>query len=391
MQWIRLRSIVRHAEARSPYYRDAFRAAGFSSVDLRSWDDLKLIPPTPRPALQGSETLIANGYDRARLHRSHTSGSTGMPTTTFFDGRAWTLGRKVLKARARFACGLRPWDRVAVFQENVPAGFRVGATGRLASASIHRPPGELVDALVRFAPTTLYGPPSHLDQLGQTGIELPHLRLVFTSAETLDGATRRRLTDGFGTEPLDIYGCTEVKEVAWQCGERGAYHVNAEWLIVEVSDLERAPSVPAGSILITALYNRAMPLLRYAVGDTGQAVQGGCPCGRGLPLMFPVLGRSVDYLRLPRGDFLSPYTLTCAVEAVRGMRQYQIVQRVAHEVSVLVVPDRSFTDDTPRAIRAALSSHLAGLTVRVELVEIIPREPSGKFRIVRTELHDRPR
>lgn len=384
IQWSRLQTIIRHAESRSPYYREAFRRAGFSSADLRTWDDLKRVPPTPRHALQRPEAMVADGFKPTRLHRSHTSGSTGMPTTTFFDDRAWTIARRVLKLRARLACGLRPADRVAVFQEDVPEGFEVRGLGRLASVSIHRRPSEILDELVRFAPTALYGAPSHLDQVGQIGVRLPSVRLVFTSAEMLDESTRLRLTDAFGTRPLDVYGCTEVKEVAWQCRESDAYHINAEWLIVEVSD--GSAGVPEGAALLTSLYNRAMPLLRYQVGDTGRAVDGACPCGRGLPLMFPVLGRNVDYFRLPGGDVVSPYTLTCAVEAIRGMRQYQIVQRSVNAVSFLVVPGASFSEGTPHAIRGALASHLPGVSVGVEVVEAIPREASGKFRIVRTEL-----
>jgi phenylacetate-CoA ligase len=76
---------------------------------------------------------------------------------------------------------------------------------------------------------------------------------------------------------------------------------------------------------------------------------------------------------------------------VRGLKQYQIVQRRADEVSVRVVPDGAFSEETPRAIRAALAGPLPGLTVQVEVVEAIPREPSGKFRIVRNDLNDRPR
>jgi phenylacetate-CoA ligase len=374
--------MVRHAELRSPFYREVFRNAGFTSADLRGWEDFSRIPVTPRVALQQSERLVCEGYDLDRLHKSRTSGSTGTPTTTYFDPFAWTVARRVLKLRARLACGLRPWDRVAVFQEEVPDNFRVAGLGRVASVSLHRPPSEIADSLTRFAPTTLYGPPSHLDRLSEAGIRLPSVKRVFTSAEMLDEGTRRRLTEAFGTPPLDIYGCTEVKEVAWQCGQGDAYHVNAEWVIVEVSD---------GAILLTSLYNRAMPLLRYQVGDTGREVSEMCPCGRGLPLMFPVLGRSVDYLRLPSGGFLSPYTLTCAVEVVRGMRQYQIVQHRLDEVSVRVIPDHAFTGDTAPAIRAALAGPLPGVNVGVEVVESIPREPSGKFRIVRSELNDRPR
>ena len=386
IQWARLQAIVRHAERRSRFHRERFRGAGFSSDDLRTWDDLARIPVTTRDDLQEPERLLADGYAPARLRRSHTSGSTGKPTTTYFDERAWTLGRHALKLRARLASGLRPWDRIAVFQEDVPEGFATALAGRRASVSLHRTPAEIADELTRFAPTALYGPPSQLLRLSEAGAKLAGLRLIFTSAELLDGLTRGRLERDFGVPVLDIYGCTETKEVAWQCRERGGYHVNAEWLVVEICKGKEPGGLPEGTILITSLYNRGMPLLRYRVGDTGRSLAGGCACGRGLPLILPTDGRAVDYLSLPAGGRVSPYTLTCSVENVRGLGQYQIVQEARDRVVMRVIPRGTLAPEAREELRQALSASLTGIEVRVEIVESLPREPSGKFRVVRSDV-----
>ena len=89
-------------------------------------------------------------------------------------------------------------------------------------------------------------------------------RLIFTSGELLDPATRRAIEDGFGAPVFDIYGCTELKEIAWECPAHAGLHLNADWILLEVD-----PPGSAGKILVTPLYSRAMPLLRYEVGDTG--------------------------------------------------------------------------------------------------------------------------
>jgi phenylacetate-CoA ligase len=390
LQWVRLRSMVRHAERRCPFHRERFRAAGFSAEDLRTWDDLARIPITTRDDLQEPERLLAEGYTPGRMHRSHTSGSTGKPTTTYFDRRAWTLGRQVLKLRARLACGLRPWDRVAIFQEDVPGGFFTSMAGRLASVSLHLPPAEILDDLMAFAPTAVYGAPSQLARLAEAGAELSSLRLIFTSAELLDGVTRGLLERDFGVPVLDVYGCTEAKEVAWQCRERGGYHVNAEWLVVEICDGADPGGPPEGTILITSLYNRGMPLLRYRVGDTGRSLDAGCACGRGLPLILPTDGRAVDYISLPAGGQVSPYTLTCSVETVLGLRQYQIVQEATDRVVLRVIPNGELGSEAREQLRRALSPALPNVEVGVEVVDSLPREPSGKFRVVRSDV-SRPR
>lgn len=386
LQWVRLLSMVRHAERHCPFHRERFEAIGFSAADLRTWDDFARIPITSRDDLQHPERLLAEGYTPGRMHRSHTSGSTGRPTTTYFDRRAWMLGRHVLKLRARLAGGLRPWDRIAVFQEDVPGGFVTSLAGRRASVSLHLPPAAILDDLAAFAPTALYGPPSQLVRLAEAGAELPGLRLIFTSAELLDGVTRGRLERDFGVPVLDVYGCTEAKEVAWQCRERAGYHVNAEWLIVEICDGADPSGPPKGTILITSLYNRGMPLLRYNVGDTGRALEGGCACGRGLPLILPTMGRAVDYITLPSGGEVSPYTLTCSIETVPGLRQYQIIQEARNQVTVRVVPHGTLDSEARELLQRALSPSLPGVVVRVEVLESLPREPSGKFRVVRSDV-----
>jgi phenylacetate-CoA ligase len=386
LQWGRLRSMVRHAERHCPFYRERFRSVGFSAEQLRTWADLARIPITTRDDLQQPERLLAEGYAPGRMHRSHTSGSTGKPTTTYFDRRSWMVGRHVLKLRARLACGLRPWDRIAVFQEDVPRGFVTSMVGRRASISLHRPPSEILGELAAFAPTALYGAPSQLGRLAEAGVRLPGVRLIFTSAELLDGVTRSRLEHEFGAPVLDIYGCTEAKEVAWQCRERCGYHVNAEWLVVEICDGTDPAGPPEGTILITSLYNRGMPLLRYRVGDMGRTLHGGCACGRGLPLIQPTVGRTVDHVRLPGGGQVSPYTLTCSVENVPGLRQYQIVQETKDRVVVRVIPNGELDQGARELLREALGPSLPGIEVRVEIVQSLPREPSGKFRVVRSDV-----
>jgi phenylacetate-CoA ligase len=379
LQWRRLQIAIRHAYAHTPLYRERLRAVGATPDDIASPEDLRLLPPTTREDLRDPDAILANSLERADLRVSMTSGSTGRRTTCYFDERAWVLARHLLKLRARIACGVGPFDRIALLQEDAPDPPRFGRAARVASFTIHRPVAELLPALRTFAPTVLYGFPGHLALLAEAAPPgaLP-VRLVFTSGELLDVATRRKIESGLAPV-LDVYGCTEAKEIAWQCPERGAYHVNADWIYIEVD-----PPGGVGRLLVTPLYNRAMPLLRYDVGDTGVALDEVCPCGRGLPLIRPTLGRSVDYLRLPSGARVTPYSLTCAVEAIEGMRQYQFVQIERDLLELRLVPDGAFGPLSEAALRAALAPVVPGVTVQIRLVPAIPPEPSGKYRIVQS-------
>lgn len=348
LQWQRLGKLVRHAYSRSPHYRRLFRSAGIRPRDIRSREDFACLPVTTRADLREPDALIADGFNSARLKRSTTSGSSGEPTTTYFDARAWFLSKYLLKLRARRACGVRASDRLALFQEGVgeqhPRPF-----ARMHAFTIHRPVQTIVDDVVRFAPTVLYGFPGYLLRLGAAADGRLRPRRVFTSSELLDAQGRQRLEALYGAPVLDVYGSTEVKEIAWQCPLAGAYHLNADWLVLETIPEREG----IGRIVVTPLFNYAMPLLRYELGDTGELVQGRCKCGLGRPLARPVHGRDVDYFRLPGGEEITPYDLTCAIERIPGMRRYRLTARVRY-------PGRSSSTSRmrscPRKFRPSLVS-----------------------------------
>ena len=386
LQWRRLERMLRHAYDRSPLYRERFQQAGMTPADIRSTDDLRALPVTTREDLRRPEGLLAAGFARKRLRSSMTSGSTGRRTTSYFDERAWVLAKILLKLRARQACGVRPWDRIALFQEDVPDQRVIRAGARRRSFTIHRPIEEILPALRAFAPTVLYGFAGHFARLARVHGGSLRPRMIFTSGELLDPMTRRMIEAGLGAPVLDVYGCTEVKEIAWQCPAREGYHVNADWLLVEV-DSGDAACGQAGRLLVTSLYNFAMPLLRYEVGDAGFALNGRCACGRGLPLICPTLGRSVDHVALANGTLVAPYSLTCAVEAIEGMQQYQFVQLAADVVELRVVPNDEFGDASGQALLAALRPVLPGVEVRIRTMPSIPFEPSGKYRIVQSRIN----
>jgi len=386
-QWFRLKRILQHAFDRSPFYRHKFREAGIHPSDLQDASDLARVPITTREELHNSENLIASGYSASRMKCSLTSGSTGRVTRTYFDSQAWLMGKFFLKFRARFACGVRPWDKIAIFQEGLQANRWLRQRFfRQTRFSIFENIANILPELVRFSPTVLYGFPSYLLRLSETAHALISPRLIFTSGEMLDGDTRRTIESRFSAPILDVYGSTELKEIAWECPARHGYHINADWLVVETLKANEHERSMDGVLLVTSLYNFGMPLIRYEIGDTGRLLPSSCSCGRGLPLMTPCLGRSVDYFVLPSGAQVSPYEMTCAVEVVDGMRQYQIVQEAPSRVVVNVVPHQGIDGSTKQQIKSALGPILNGVELEVRFVDEIERERSGKYRIVMSQV-----
>jgi phenylacetate-CoA ligase len=383
LQWRRLKKILKHAYDNTQFYKKKFKDAGLAPDDIKERKDLEKIPYTTREDLRKPEQLIARGFDRNKMNSSTTSGSTGRRTATYFDRRAWLLGKFLLKLRARIACGLRPLDRLAVFSERkIYNCFFNEFFLRQRFFSIFDPIEEHISEIERYNPSAMYGFPSYFSLLADRKTDGINPYRIFTSSEAFDLKTRKKIEGSFKAELFDIYGCTEVKEIAWECQEHNGYHINSDWLLVEFIKDGKAVVEEEGSIILTSLYNYGMPLIRYEVNDTGKLLERKCSCGRGLPLMAPALGRNVDYFILPDNSMISPYAMTCAIENVEGMKQYQIVQEEKSLVIVNVIPNSQFKEESKQNIRSALEQVLPGVLVHVSLVEEIAREQNGKYRIV---------
>ena len=384
LQWGRFKALLQFAYTNSPFYRQRFDDVGLRPEHIENRSDLERIPITTREDLRHPERVICSGYDAEDLHLSLTTGSTGRRTRTYFDDRAWILAKILLKMRARLTTGVTPTDRIALLQESDSANKSTPWRERffrLRPFSIDQPTSTLLERLREFDPTVLYGFPSHLERLAEEAKGGFRVSRVYTSGELLVTEARRRIETAFEAPVLDIYGCTEVKEIAWQCRERGGYHINGDWLLVEVLQ-DESGSGNEGPVLVTSLFNKAMPIIRYQLGDTGALIQERCGCGRGLPLMRPTAGRSVNYFELPDGSSVSPYAMTYALERVRGLRQFQIIQMATDHVTVKIVTDPGLEGTLSREIRARLAEVLPGVEIEAQKVERIDSDRTGKFRVV---------
>src|SRR5262249_33729514 len=134
------------------------------------------------------------------------------------------------------------------------------------------------------------------------GLRLPGLRSLCSYSETIADDLADLCQEAFGAELVDVYSAAEVGYLALQCPERKQYHAQSETHMVEVLDQRGQPCPPGtvGTVVVTPFYNYAMPLLRYSIGDLAE-VGTPCGCGRTLPALARIVGRSRDLVVLPSG------------------------------------------------------------------------------------------
>ncbi|MDP9179468.1 MAG: phenylacetate--CoA ligase family protein, partial [Gemmatimonadota bacterium] len=141
------------------------------------------------------------------------------------------------------------------------------------------------------------------------------------------------------------YGCREVGDIAHECGSHNGLHLNAEFIHIEIVDGAGNPCKPGetGDILVTCLENYGMPLIRYAIGDRGSwATRSVCPCGRGLPMLDTVEGRSLDVVRTRSGLHIGGTYWTILLRSRPGFARFQVVQDTLDGVTIRFVADSHF-------------------------------------------------
>ncbi len=393
-----LRSQITNAYRNVPYYQRSFKAAGIENITIESLADLVRFPFITKSDIQREgDNFLSRRYIKSLCPRSHTSGSTGQPTWTYYDPLSWIRKKYFVKVRARKACGMRYGDRIAIFEcvrdkkkdisdrmnEWVMPLFGVHVF------SIFKPVEAVIGTLMAFKPRILYGSPSYFFQLArymkERSLTLHGLKAIFTSSEYLEDPVRQYMREAFQADVYDVYGSTEFKETAWECEKHEGYHINEDEVIIEiVKDGMPVQRGEVGDIVMTDIRNRAMPLIRYNIGDKGMLIDKRCSCGRPSALMKPCAGRSSEYVTLPDGRTLSPYLFTTSIEHVEGLLQYQIVQTEKANIDVNVVLNDRFKATSPEKIREILdeiTEHT--MTVSVKVCERIDIEKNGKFKVVK--------
>ncbi len=394
----RLSRVLRQAW-KVPYYRRLFARHGLVPGDLETVRDLERLPLLTREDLGcGGPSLLAENAWRTSPRWHTTSGTSGAPVRFASD-----RGSRVLEFcyywRHWSWAGYRLGDRFAELgslhflhrRRQEPVDWQP-LLGRLMLDSTRLSPGRAVEmaaAIARYRPRFLKGTASALYyfavSLEDAGAEVRPCAALFSTGEVLAPHYRALLERVFQCPVLDSYGHMERTVAIAQCLD-GGYHVQADYGVLELPSIRRAADgTRLGRVVGTSLYNLAMPLLRYDVGDDVELLPSPrrCSCGRTLPLVKAVHGRSEDTIVTPDGRFLTAlFLLPGLAENVRGA---QVQQQSATELTLLVVPGPGFSA-ADRDRLAAIGARLAGSGMRFRVVrardEDLVSTPSGKRRVV---------
>ncbi len=385
-------ALIAHARKTVPFYREFL-----SSLAGRpfGYEEFRRIPILTRERLQEAGASIVTealpaGHGPAR--GMETSGSTGRPVRA----QETVVTRTMLKAiNQRFA----RWHRldhtgklVSIRSHAAQPGPEPArnwgngyASGPLVFLDVMTPVDELLERIVHEQPRYVAVYPTIAQALArranELGVRPSRLECILSFGETLDSSVRADCERWLGARVLDAYSAIEAGVLALQCPGGEHYHVASESVLLEVLDDSDRPCAPGevGRVVVTPLHNFATPLIRYEIGDYAQ-VGAPCACGRGLPVLNRIMGRTRNMLVLPTGERRWPFPAGAKLAKEGAVRQIQLVQTSLHEIDLRVVSVQPLTvEQRARLSEAVVREFGHPFRVRVIEAERIERAASGKY------------
>jgi phenylacetate-CoA ligase len=411
-----LRQLRDHAYAHSPFYRGFH--AGLSDRPLRElpvltkamvmehFDELVTDPAIKLAEVEAHlAALEGNQRFRGRYWVAATSGTTGRRGIFLWNLDEWvevlaSYNRSLDWAGA--TAGLTRRLRMAVVSSTTPwhQSARVGATVHSPWVQTLRidsgdPLEHIMQRLDRFQPQVLVGYASMLrllasEQLAGNLAIAPHI--VFGASEVLTGETRRRINQAWGKQPFDVYAATETAGIASECEVHAGLHLFEDLVVTEVVDGDNQPvppGVPGERILVTVLFSRTQPLIRYEMSDSiTSSDRMRCLCGRPYPLIEGIQGRVEEALFFPAQSGgqvrVQPAVVHGVMDAVPA-EGWQLVQE-PDRLAVLLAGVPDALDDAAMADQLTHELRSRGaLPPRVEVrrVRAIPRTALGKAPLIK--------
>lgn len=397
----RLRAFLVEIGQRVPYYRDLFQAHGFNPAAVSSVDDLTRLPCLGKAEIRANfERLVADGA--TRLSRSNTGGSSGEPLV-FYTGVRRRSHDVAAKWRATRWWGVNIGDpEIVVWGSPIEIGtqdrIRTLRDSMLRSSLL--PAFDMSEAaLDRYIstirakrPSMLFGYPSSLafiaDHARKRGIAMDRLgiRVAFVTSERLYDDQRQTISAVFGCPVANGYGGRDAGFIAHECPS-GRLHISAEDIVVEILDSENNPVTPGtpGEIVVTHMASGDFPFVRYRTGDVG-AIDSteACPCGRGLPVLKELQGRSTDFVVAYDGTVMHGLALIYVLRSLPGIERFKIIQHdLSHTDVFLVLGPGNDAATTERRIQTEFRQRLGSqVEVTVHMTDAIPSEANGKYRYV---------
>lgn len=399
-QQVELTRLLNHAVDCVPYYTQTWSTDQKLAARAGILKDLPLLEK--HQLRQDPTQFMSQGPRSIPLFKFFTSGTTGTPIASYYTLAELRQSMALREARSAGWAGVSFFEPRATFSgrlvqpkpEALSHFHRFNAAERqVYFSAFHLKPRTApayVEALRRHQVTWLTGYAVSYYLLAQyildQNLAVPPLKAVITTSEKLTDPMRAVMRAAYHCPVFEEYSTVETALFASEC-EHGRLHVSPDVSLVEILRPDGTSCGPGevGEVVTTCLFRSYHPLIRFRLGDLAAWDPDPCPCGRQMPVLKEVVGRVEDVVTGPDGRQLVRFhgIFSDQPHIVEG----QVIQETLHNFTVKIVQAPGFTEEDVLDIQKRMRQRLGSdVQIQVELVESIPRSPSGKFKAVISKL-----
>ncbi len=395
----RLKQIVTYAYDHCPWYKEEFSRVGFEPGDFKDFVDIAGLPLfTKETMVQHPEKFLSDAFSAEQRHEASTGGTTGLVFKFYRDSMSQEYRRGLELALARYY-GWKDgqwqgwlWTATQDLIERDTFKLKlrnnlVDRTYCMDSKAIgDESYREFVQLTLKYKPTFVSAYPSLAYELAEK-IEkglVPPMRVgvVSVTAEPFYEFQRQKIESVWADHVYSRYGTREFGMAAIECPEKNGLHIITDSVFLETAHDEDVPP-DLGSILVTDLHNRAMPFIRYRVGDFARIDSSPCTCGINSPRLVDLRGRELDIIWRPDGTGIIGFHWIILITKAELKAKLQVIQT---EIDKITIKIEGRTADHRREIETLKN------LIRQEFGEVfsttfketdeIKRAPSGKYQFI---------
>ncbi len=389
----KLDTILRYAKSHVPFYKNIYG------------ESLYAFPILTKTILRDSKTdLVSSEFNIDELDKHHSSGSSGIQSFTYMT-KDHTFYLRALQTHWWQYSGYKMGDNLLQFGISQQRSYLKKLKDVFYRCTYVKAFGlseaELQNVLQKVANKKrlfIAGYPSVINQLAKASLESkikPNVTGVICFGDKLFGSYKDTIHTAFGKDItlVDTYGCAEGLLMACK-SDLDYYYIMSPHVYIEVVDDEgkAVEDGEMGHVLATCLTNKAMPLLRYKLGDLAiKLPKEDYPDKRLLnyPLLQKVIGRETDIVKTTKGITLNIHSFTGVLEYYQAIKQYKIIQNDLESIIIEYIVDGkhqfelSVLVDIKEKLNT-LTNNCLNITFRE--VQIIKPTKSGKPQIIESNL-----
>lgn len=398
LQLKRLKKILHHANENVPYYHKIFKKLQFEPENVQSANDLNKLPILTKEIINKNfNELYARNYPKEKFILSSTGGSTAAPMKFYID-KKWEACSEAAAYRSWSWAGYKLGDKMA-YLWSAPQDLKnwsyIDKIRNYILNKIFLDAFNLseenmknyIEILTRFKPKIINTYASVMytfsEYIKKNSITTIQPEAIITTSDMLYDYKRKSIEKAFNCEIFDYYSGRDTTLQAAECNEHFGYHLSIENAVVEfMKENEHVAPGETGKLIITDLCSYAMPFIRYEIGDLGTPSDEKCPCGRNLPIMKSLKGRTYDYILTSDGRLLAGifFHHILVHNEIQGIKEFQIFQKTKYKIIVYIVKnEKENIEDINRFISLIKKNVGEAVEVELEYVSSIKRTATGKF------------